>query len=98
MCFPRKTSLGRYSGTKAQWRSAYRAARIANAQGIPPNPVNSGIEWKAQLIVAYERPSLDPLACSVLGRLAAYRIIDEIVSVERNAVDTRESYLSGWEA
>lgn len=98
MCFPRKPSLGRYSCTKAQWRRAYRAARMAAGKGLPPDPKSSGVLWKAQLIVAYERPSLDPLACSVLGRLAAYRIIDEIVSVERHAVDTRESFLSGWEA
>ncbi|WP_417447060.1 hypothetical protein [Kangiella sp.] len=97
MCFPRKPSLGRYSGTRAEWHCAYRAARVAAGQGLPPNPAYSGIQWKAQLIVAYERPLLDPLACSVLGRLAAYRIIEEIVSDERKAVDTSESYLSGWE-
>lgn len=97
MCFPRKHSLVRYSGTRAVWRCAYRAARIAAGQGLPPNPAYSGIQWKAQLIVAYERPPLDSLACSVLGRLAAYRIIKEIVSDESKAVDTSESYLSGWE-
>jgi len=79
MCFPRKPSLGRYHGSRLQWQQAYREARIAAAQGIPPDPARSGIVWKAQLIVAYDRPRLDDLALPVQGRLAAQRLINEVL-------------------
>lgn len=96
MCFPRKASLGRYSGTRAQWRRAYRNARLAAANGLPPDPANSGLIWKAGLIVAYDRPAVDPLACPVGSRLAAYRMINEILSVQARMADSSESFSPGW--
>ena len=81
MCFPRKLSLGQYSGSRFDWQKAYRAARISARNGREPNPKHSGIQWKADLIVAHERgESADPLACPVAGRLAAQRIINELLS------------------
>jgi len=69
MCFPRKASLGCYSGTRT---------------------------WKAGLVVAYDRPALDPLACPVGSRLAAYRMINEILSVQARMADSSESFSPGW--
>jgi len=64
-----------------QWRRAYREARIAAGKGLPPDPARSGIVWKAQLIVAYDRPRLDDLALPIQGRLAAQRLINEVLGI-----------------
>ncbi len=82
MCFPRKPSLGRYSATRAEWCQSYRQARIAAARGLDPDPKSSGIAWKAQLIVAFERRGHDPLAYPAQCRLNAHRIINEIRAEE----------------
>ena len=82
MCFPRKPSLGRYSATRADWSRCYRQARIAAGRGLAPDPKSSGIAWKAQLIVAFERRGHDPLAYPVQCRLNAHRIINEIRAEE----------------
>lgn len=79
MCFPRKPSLGRYNGSRAEWRKAYRAARIGARRGKEPNPKHSGLQWKAELVVANERSEwVDPLVCPVAGRLEAQRIFNNI--------------------
>jgi hypothetical protein len=81
MCFARKPGLGHYSGSRVEWKRAYRAARIAKRDGIEPDPATSGIIWKAGLIVAYERADHnDPLTCPLAARLASKHIIDEIIS------------------
>lgn len=80
MCFPRKASLGRYNANRTQWKRAYREARCKIGDGCSPNHLLSGIEWKAQLIVADERERIDPLTIPVLNRLAAQKIIEEILS------------------
>lgn len=70
MCFARKASLGHYNGTRAEWRAAYRAARIAEREGLEPG-----------LIVAYDRAEYnDQLTRPLSSRLEAKRIIDEILS------------------
>lgn len=97
MCFPRKASLGRYTGTRTQWRRAYRDARLAAANGLPPDPANSGLNWKAGLIVAYDRPALDPLACPVHGRLAAHRFMSEIITEHADLADSTECFSPGWD-
>lgn len=79
MCYPRKTWLGKYNASRSQWIDAYRAARCLVKAGGEPNPSLSGIEWKAQLIVAFDRTRVDPLATPVSSRLAANKIIQEIV-------------------
>jgi hypothetical protein len=84
MCFPRKPSLGRYSGTREQWAIAFRNARITMKAERCPDPSLSGIAWKAQLIVAYDRTWTDPLAIPALDRLAAKKIIDSILDEESN--------------
>lgn len=81
MCFARKASLGQYKGTRADWHSAYRAARIAKRKGLEPDPATSGLVWKAGLIVAYERSEyIDQLTHPLAARLEAKQIIDEILT------------------
>lgn len=82
LCFRRKPSLGRYSATRGEWRKSYREARIAARVGLKPNPRTSGIAWKAQLVVAFERQGHDPLAYPVQCRLNAHRIINGIRAEE----------------
>lgn len=80
MCFPRKASLGHYSGTRAEWVTAYRAARMDERAGTKPDPKHKGLRWKAALIVAFERQEhADPLAESLSSRKLASDIIDEIL-------------------
>lgn len=79
MCFLRKPSLGQYNVSRSDWLQAYRSARSSARKGNGPNPKHSGIEWKAELIVANERGEwVDPLVCPVEGRLEAQRIINSI--------------------
>ena len=79
MCFPRKPSLGQYNSGREEWRVAYRIARHRARVGCLPNPRHSGIQWKAELIVAHDRCDMaDPLMCPVAGRLEVKRLIDEI--------------------
>lgn len=78
--FKRKPGLGRYNATRAEWKAAYRAARIAIGQGAKPDPKTDGVAWKAQLVVAYERSGHgDRLKQPASVKLAAKRLIDEIV-------------------
>lgn len=78
--FQRKVTLGHYNATRAEWREAYRRARIEYRQGGEPDPTTAGVVWKAALIVNYERsPFVDPLEMPILGRLASSRMIDEIL-------------------
>ncbi len=81
MCFPRKASLGRYNGSRVEWASAYRSARVKARNGGEPDPETDGIVWKAALIVAFERHDHnDCLTYSIGTRLATKRLIDEITS------------------
>jgi len=79
MCFPRKASLGRYTGNRRDWLRCYRIARQAARRGLRPDPSTDGLMWKAQLVVAFERNSPDPLVASGPERLAFKRLMDEIV-------------------
>ena len=79
MCFPRKASLGRYTGNRRDWQWCYRTARLAARRGLRPDPTIDGLLWKAQLVVAFERNSPDPLAAPGPDRLAFKRLLDEIV-------------------
>lgn len=81
MSLQRNAGLGRYSGTRREWRIAYQRARVAEREGVPPDPATSGLTWKAALIVAFERQnSRDRLQWPLLSRLHEKRLIDEIVS------------------
>jgi hypothetical protein len=83
MCFPRKAGLGRYNGTREQWQAAYQHARIRLRQGLEPDAKYSGIEWKAQLIVAHDRSDvIDPLTIDVQARLFSQRLIAELILEE----------------
>lgn len=79
MCFARKSGLGHFNATRKEWLEAYRAARINAGLGRDPDPANSGVAWKAELIVS-ERGHIDPLAISGTARLDAERVIHEILS------------------
>lgn len=79
--FTRQPSLGRYNATREEWQGAFRAARKRARQAKLPDATQSGIEWKAQLIVTFERGLyVDRLLSPVIDRLADKRLIDEIVS------------------
>ncbi|MNG11730.1 hypothetical protein D3C84_952910 [compost metagenome] len=78
--FSRQPSLGRYNATREEWQGAYRDARQRARQANLPDATQSGIEWKAQLIVTFERGLyIDRLQSPVSNRLAEKRLIDEIV-------------------
>ena len=80
MCFVRKAGLGRYSGTRAQWRSAYRSARCSMRRGDEADCTLTGLAWKATLVVFNERDGLDNLTIPAAAKLAAKHIIDEILA------------------
>lgn len=81
MCFPRRACLGRYNGTKAMWRAAYRAARLAAQRGGgKPDPRLTGLPWKASLIVCYERDAIDHLTIGAPAKLASTRLIEELLA------------------
>ncbi len=78
--FSRQPGLGCYNATREEWQGAYREARQRARQAILPDATQSGIEWKAQLIVTFERGLyVDRLQSPVNNRLAERRLIDEIV-------------------
>lgn len=78
--FSRQPTLGRHNSTREEWQGAYREARQRARQAQLPDATQSGIEWKAQLIVTYERGFfVDCLQSLVSDRLAEKRLIDEIV-------------------
>lgn len=78
----RKAGLGKYSGTREEWVAAYREARVLRSRGERVDPSNSGLLWKAGLVVDHERSMPDPLACSPYATLVARKIIDEIMAEE----------------
>lgn len=80
MCFPRKACLGRYNGTKAEWQTAYRAARMAAQRGSQPDPRLAGLSWKASLIVFNERNAIDTLTIGGPAKLASKRLIEELLT------------------
>lgn len=83
MCFPRKATLGRYAGTRSEWRLAYRNARIAARCGDEADCKLAGLAWKATLIVFNERDGVDDLTISAPVKLDNKRLIDEILAEAR---------------
>ena len=79
MCFARKPWLGRYNGSKSDWKSAYRLARINFRENCPPNPKLEGLRWKAALVVR-GRENIDPLMIPPGCILMAKNIIDELLA------------------
>lgn len=78
--FSRQPTLGRYNSTREEWQGAYREARQRARKAQLPDATQSGIGWKAQLIVTYERGLFfDRLQAPVRDRLAEKRLVDEIV-------------------
>ncbi len=82
MAFIRKASLGRYNGSRNEWRLAYQIARQRHQAGLEPDYGCSSLRWKAQLIVFNERERQDPLSTPLVNRLVAKQIIDEILADE----------------
>lgn len=78
-CFARKPTLGCYTGNRHDWQLCYRLARLAARRGKQPDPKTEGLMWKAQLVVAFERNSPDPLETTGPDRLAFKRLMDEIM-------------------
>lgn len=78
--FTRQPSLGHYNATREEWQRAYREARQRARQAQLPDSTQCGIEWKAQLIVTFERGLyIDRLQSPVSNRLTEKRLIDEII-------------------
>lgn len=80
MSFARKPGLGRYNGTRTQWRSVYRSARCSKRRGDKADYTLTGLAWKATLVVYNERNGVDNLTIPAVAKLAAKHIIDEILS------------------
>ena len=83
MCFVRKSGLGRYSGTRSQWRSVYRSARCSKKRGDEADYTLTGLAWKATLVVFNERNGVDNITIPAVAKLAAKRIINELLAEER---------------
>lgn len=80
----RKPGLGTYTGTRKEWESAWRCARIHKREGHTHDPRDSGLKWKARLIVHYERTDVcDPLAVDVRARIWALQCVEGILDRER---------------
>lgn len=87
----RKPGLGCYIGTRAEWGRCYRDARILEwsrkyGDGSEPTIWRlTGLEYKAARIVCYERDAIDPLTIPASRRIAADRLIGEILEEESTA-------------
>lgn len=73
-----KKRSSHYHGSKQDWERAWRNARSRFKRGLEPDPRFSGLGWKAQLIVSYERAGIDPLTIELQTRFNAYKIIQDI--------------------
>jgi hypothetical protein len=81
--FSRQPSLGQYNATREEWRQVYREARQRARRAQEPDASTSGITWKAQLIVTFERGlHLDQLQSPIGERLTAKKLIDGIVGLK----------------
>lgn len=78
--FKRKHYLGHYSGTKTEWKKAYKFARILKREGLQPVCSCTGIWWKAQLIVFNERNGFDWLAAGTKAHLELKRLTDDLLN------------------
>lgn len=74
----RKPGLGTYNGTRSEWKEAWRLARVRKARGDGPDETGTSLEWKADLIVNYERQ--EPRYHSPACNLAARKIIEQILA------------------
>lgn len=74
----RKPGLGTYNGTRVEWKEAWRRARVRKARGDGPDEKGTSLEWKADLIVNYER--VEPRYHSPACHREARRIISEILA------------------
>ncbi|NWC82848.1 hypothetical protein E6B08_17660 [Pseudomonas putida] len=84
--FRRKPGLGHYKASRSEWYHAYRAARVTIGRGLSPDHTLEGVQWKAQLIVAYERDGQgDLLRDDAPTRLSLSRLLDEMLADERGA-------------
>jgi len=79
----RKPGLGNYNVPKNEWACAYRRARTRYRQGFDADETGTGIEWKAELIVNYERHARDKLDFLPSETLCAKRLIDELLEDEK---------------
>lgn len=71
---------GTYRGTRAQWLSAYWRARVRHSQGYPCDETGTGIQWKADLIVQFERHRRDGLTTTPEQNRWAKQVIDEVMN------------------
>jgi len=76
----RNPSLGRYTGTRKDWRIAWSRARSGVKAGIKPDPKDTGLLWKASLIAAHDAGMIDELSLPVASRLEAMQMVNEILS------------------
>lgn len=75
----RKAGLGRYHGTRKEWKASWRRARGLLRLGRDPDPKDKGLNWKASLIACYERSgNADPLTFGLVNRLNAKRCVDHL--------------------
>lgn len=75
----RRNANGTYnSGTRAEWLAAYRRARARYASGFKCDETGTGVEWKAELIVQFERNRRDGILPTPATNRALNIMIDEI--------------------
>ncbi len=75
-----RNANGTYSGSRADWVAAYRLARVRAVLGLKPCEVGSSLEWKADLIVQYDRNSRDPILPTPATNRTLRHMIDEIMN------------------
>ncbi len=71
---------GTYSGSRAEWVAAYRLARLRHKGGVKPCEHGTSEEWKADLIVQYDRNSRDPILPTPATNRTLRHMIDEIMN------------------
>jgi len=74
----RRNANGTYKGTRGEWLAAYRRARARYASGFKCDETGTGVEWKAELIVQFDRKAREPLRTTPSQNRALSRMIDEI--------------------
>ncbi len=77
-----RNANGTYSGSRADWVAAYRLARVRAVLGLKPCEVGSSLEWKADLIVQFERNRRDPIIPNPETNRMVRDMIDEILAEE----------------
>ena len=75
-----RTANSTYGGTRADWVLAYREARQRKNRGEQGNVENTGVRWKADLIIQFDRNQRDSILPTPADNKAMRIMTDEILA------------------